>query len=132
MGLLPYNKELMEMKTTTLYRPVGPKEFKLISDSAWTEFPPRLPEQPIFYPVLNLDYARRISKEWNVPAKGVGFVVVFNVSTEYLDQYEIQQVGDNECREYWIPAERLQEFNDNIWGLIQMEELHYGRQESNI
>ncbi|MDJ0699325.1 MAG: hypothetical protein QNJ07_05670 [Woeseiaceae bacterium] len=43
------------MSTKTLYRPVGPAELDLIRDSGWQEFPPRLPEQPIFYPVLNLD-----------------------------------------------------------------------------
>jgi ADP-ribosylglycohydrolase len=38
--------------TVTLYRPVGPKELGLIRASGWRAFPPRLPEQPIFYPVL--------------------------------------------------------------------------------
>ena len=44
---------------TILYRPVGPKELALIAASGHREFPPRLPGQPIFYPVLNEEYARR-------------------------------------------------------------------------
>ena len=54
--------------TSTLYRPVNQKEFDLIEQSGWKAFPPRLPEQPIFYPVTNEAYAVQISKEWNVPA----------------------------------------------------------------
>ena len=51
------------MKTielTTLYRPVGPKELELIEQSGWKKFPPRLSEQPIFYPVMNEEYAIQI------------------------------------------------------------------------
>ncbi len=43
----------MNNETTTLYRPVGPKGLEFIVASGYREFPPRLPEQPIFYPVLN-------------------------------------------------------------------------------
>ena len=32
-----------------LYRPVGTKELALIEESGYTRYPPRLPEQPIFY-----------------------------------------------------------------------------------
>ena len=59
------------LETVTLYRPVGPKELELIKSSGWREFPPRLPEQPIFYPVMNERYAAQIAKEWNVPASGL-------------------------------------------------------------
>lgn len=45
-----------------LYRPVGTAELELISSSGYKKFPPRLPEQPIFYPVLNEKYAREIAK----------------------------------------------------------------------
>ncbi|HEV2705113.1 MAG TPA: hypothetical protein VGV59_04265 [Pyrinomonadaceae bacterium] len=45
------------METTVLYRPVGQKELELIRASDFREFPPRLPEQPIFYPVLSEKYA---------------------------------------------------------------------------
>ena len=42
-------------------------------------FPPRLPEQPIFYPVVNEDYAIKIARDWNVPDSGVGYVTRFEV-----------------------------------------------------
>ena len=44
-----------------LYRPVGQAELDLIASTNYKEYPPRLPEQPIFYPVLNEKYAREIA-----------------------------------------------------------------------
>lgn len=64
----------MNVETVILYRPVGPKELALIAASGFREFPPRLPDQPIFYPVLNEEYARQIAREWNVAASGAGYV----------------------------------------------------------
>ena len=46
-----------------LYRPVGTKELRLIEESDYCKFPPRLPEQPIFYPVLTERYAIEIRSE---------------------------------------------------------------------
>lgn len=108
------------MKTTTLYRPVGPKELALIEQSGWAKFPPRLPEQPIFYPVMNEDYALQIARDWNVPASGSGYVTRFEVNSDYLSQYEVQNVGGHMHNELWIPAERLAEFNSNIVGVIEV------------
>lgn len=56
--------------TTTLWRPTGPKELDLVRELNWRAWPPRLPEQPIFYPVLNDDYAVRIARDWNVKYVG--------------------------------------------------------------
>jgi hypothetical protein len=56
--------------TITLYRPVGPDELALIRDSGFHRFPPRLPQQPIFYPVLSESYATKIARDWNVKASG--------------------------------------------------------------
>jgi hypothetical protein len=66
---------------TILYSPVGSQELDLIKEAIWSRFPPRLPEQPIFYPVLNEEYARQIARYWNVKASGAGFVTKFAVST---------------------------------------------------
>jgi len=103
---------------TLLYRPVGPKELKLIEASDYREFPPRLPEQPIFYPVRNEEYAAAIAKDWNAgnPAIGAGFVTRFAVKTSYLSKFAVQKVGGFIHEEYWIPAEELPEFNANIVG----------------
>jgi hypothetical protein len=108
------------MTSTTLWRPTGPAELELVRASGWRRWPPRLPDQPIFYPVLNEDYAVRIAREWNVPASGVGYVTRFAVRTEFLDRYEVHQVGGQTILEYWIPAEELGEFNHNLVGLIEV------------
>ena len=109
-------------ETTTLYRPVGLKELDLISASGFTEFPPRLPHQPIFYPVLTEEYARQIARDWNAKLNDdrVGYVTRFRVRTEHLARYEIQTVGGSAHLEYWIPAEDLAEFNRNIVGVIEV------------
>jgi hypothetical protein len=110
----------MNTETTILYRPVGPKELALIVANGFREFPPRLPEQPIFYPVLNEEYARQIAREWNVPASGAGYVTRFAVRKWFVDRCPEQQVGASVHRELWIPAEELAEMNRNIVGLIEV------------
>jgi hypothetical protein len=104
----------MKMASVTLYRPVGHRELALIAASGWREFPPRLPEQPIFYPVTNEAYAIQIARDWNVKGSGAGFVTKFDVVADYLSRYRKEQVGGEIHTEYWIPAEELPEFNRNI------------------
>src|SRR6266478_5607501 len=110
----------MRLETTILYRPVGPKELALIVASGYREFPPRLPEQPIFYPVLNEEYARQIAREWNVPASGAGYVTRFALRKEFAARFPVQKVGASVHQELWIPAEDLNEMNRNIVGLIEV------------
>jgi hypothetical protein len=108
------------MTTVTLWRPTGPEELALVEESGWRAWPPRLPDQPIFYPVLNEDYATRIARDWNVKASGAGYVTRFDVDAEFLDRYEVQQVGGRTILEYWIPAEDLGELNAHIVGRIEV------------
>lgn len=108
------------METVTLWRPTGPTELALVEGASWRAWPPRLPDQPIFYPVLNEDYATRIARDWNVKASGVGYVTRFDVAKEFLDRYEVQQAGGETILEYWIPAEDLDELNENIVGRIEV------------
>ncbi len=110
------------MNTKTLYRPVGPAELELIRDSGWRAFPPRLPEQPIFYPVLNQEYAAQIARDWNVKESGSGFVTRFDVDAGYLEKFPMQVVGGSVHEELWVPAEELEEFNSKIVGLIEVVE----------
>jgi hypothetical protein len=105
--------------TTTLWRPVGPKELELITATNMRAFPRRLPDQPIFYPVASEAYAIKIARDWNAP-RGGGYVTKFEVSTAFLANYEIQQAGGREHEEYWIPAEDLPAFNAAIIGQIQV------------
>ncbi|MFN5849958.1 MAG: ADP-ribosylation/crystallin J1 [Chitinophagales bacterium] len=111
--------------TTILYRPVGPEELALIEQSGWTKFPPRLSEQPIFYPVMNEEYAIQIARDWNVAASGSGFVTKFAVKSEYISKFEIQNVGGHIHNELWVPAEELEEFNANIVGQIEITQSFY-------
>jgi len=109
-------------ETLTLFRPVGSKELDLIRRSGFREFPPRLPEQPIFYPVLNEEYAAQIARDWNARHNEDrrGYVTRFRVRAEFLGRYEAQTVGGSVHKEYWIPAEDLPEFNRNIVGRIEV------------
>ncbi|OJV56379.1 MAG: hypothetical protein BGO31_14930 [Bacteroidetes bacterium 43-16] len=106
--------------TITLYRPVNQVELDLIEQSGWKKFPPRLPEQPIFYPVMNEAYAIQITREWNVPAYGIGYVTAFEVEKDYLQQFKIENVGAEMHHELWVPAEELATFNSKIIGPIQV------------
>jgi len=86
-------------------------------------FPPRLPEQPIFYPVTNEKYAEQIAREWNTKDERsgfVGYVLKFAVDASFLSQFPVKTVGSREHTEYWIPAERLEEFNGHIVGKIDV------------
>lgn len=109
-------------KTVTLYRPVGTKELTLIEESGFREFPPRLPEQPIFYPVTNEEYAVKIARDWNARLNEdrVGYVTRFNVREDFLYSFERHIVGASEHEEYWIPASDLKTFNMNIVGKIEV------------
>ena len=104
----------------TVYRPAGPKELALVEESGFTRWPPRLPEQPIFYPVTNEQYAIEIASNWNVRESGYGCVTRFQVKKAFMDRYEIQQVGAAHHTEWWVPAEELDELNQNIVGLIEV------------
>src|SRR4051794_38216167 len=113
----------MSDETTTLFRPVGQKELDLIRESGFRDFPPRLFWQPIFYPVLNEEYATGIARDLNTKdeASGhVGYVTRFHVRTEFLRKYDVQTVGSSIHQEYRIPAEDLSEFNENIVGPIEV------------
>jgi len=106
--------------TVTLYRPTGPKELELVRQSGFKRWPPRLPDQPIFYPVTNETYATRITTRWNVEDSGVGYVTRFRVRKAFMDRYTIHQVGASHHTEWWIPAEELDDLNDNIVGVIEV------------
>lgn len=108
------------VETVTLWRPVGPGELALIEANGMRGFPPRLPDQPIFYPVVTEEYAIKIARDWNVRDSGGGFVTRFAVRRDYLGRYEVQDAGGRAHREYWIPAEDLPAFNAAILGAIEV------------
>jgi len=106
--------------TVTLWRPVGPAELALIEANGMAAFPPRLPEQPIFYPVTTEEYAVKIARDWNVPESGAGFVTRFEVLQAFLIGYRVEEAGGRAHREYWIPAEQMDAFNAAIVGPIEV------------
>ena len=113
----------MDVKTVTLFRPVGQKELDLIRERGFRAFPPRLEFQPIFYPVLYEEYAAGIARDWNTKdeASGyVGYVTRFRVRADYIRRYDVRTVGSSLHKEYWIPAGDLPAFNDNIVGPIEV------------
>lgn len=117
-----YKRSVSE-RTQTLWRPVGRNELRLIEDASFLAFPARLPHQPIFYPVLNFEYAEQIARDWNSKDPdhaNVGYVTEFDVLTSVVDGYEPQQVGARVHRELWVPAEELDQFNSAIVGEIRV------------
>ncbi len=110
------------IESVTLYRPVGLNELMLIEESGFFAFPPRLPEQPIFYPVTNEAYAIKIARDWNARhnESRSGFVTKFTVDAAYLAGFNKKVVGGREHEEYWIPAEDLETFNSKIIGKIEV------------
>ena len=106
-----------------LYRPVGQAELDLIAASGYRAYPPRLPEQPIFYPVLNERYAREIAEKWNKKSADSGFagyVTTFDIDSAFISRYPVQTVGAGYHQELWVPAEELEEFNRHILGKIRV------------
>ncbi len=124
-GLVFDRRVVASEKSIELFRPVGQKELELIQASGMRAFPPRLPEQPIFYPVATLGYARLIASDWNVrdEASGnVGYVLRFRVLKDYLDRHPPQEAGGRDLIEYWIPAEDLPAFNAALVAEIEVVE----------
>ena len=107
-------------QTVTLWRPVGPEELALLRQSGMRAFPPRLPDQPIFYPVLSQEYAVKIARDWSMPASGAGYVTRFEVRRAHLDGYAVREAGGQAHLDYWIPAEELSAFNAAIVGEIEV------------
>lgn len=119
----------MTAQTVTLFRPVGLHELALLWDSGMREFPPRLPHQPIFYPVANKGYARQIASTWNINDEASGFaglVMQFDVQASFLSAFELHVVGSSEHAEYWIPTEQLSAFNQSITALVRITDAYFG------
>lgn len=120
----------MSDAVVTMYRPVGPKELALVAESGFKRWPPRLPDQPIFYPVTNEAYAAEIAQKWNVRDSGYGAVTRFKVKGSFMRRFEVQQVGGKQHTEWWVPAEELEALNDNIVGTIEViQEFHRDQAE---
>jgi hypothetical protein len=112
-----------------LFRPVGLGELRLVARSGFRAYPPRLPDQPIFYPVLTLEYARRIAREWNTVDRQSGyaaFVTRFEIDAATAQRYPVQRAGGRSHEELWVPADELSAFNASIVGMITVVEAFTG------
>jgi len=116
-------------KTTLLYRPVGANELALIAASGYSAFPPRRPGQPIFYPVLNQEYATQIARDWNATKVPLVSRVchAFRRKDKLSFTVHRRESGRALALEYWIPAETLHEFNQNIVGKIEVISEFHGK-----
>ena len=105
-----------------LYRPTGLAELHLVRDSDWSEWPPRLPDQPIFYPVTTFAYAEKIARDWNAVGQGEaawGFVTRFEITDDRAARHPVELAGGRDHAELWVPAEELPAFNADIVGTIE-------------
>jgi GNAT superfamily N-acetyltransferase len=112
-----------------LFRPTGIRELVLVASLGWRAWPPRLPDQPIFYPVLSLEYARRIARDWNArdPFSGfIGFVTMFELEATFAKRYPVRRAGGDGHEELWVPASELEAFNAHLAGSIDVVEAHIG------
>jgi hypothetical protein len=114
-----------------LFRPVGLAELRLIAGAGFRAFPPRLPHQPIFYPVVEESYAVEIARDWNTKDEAsdfLGFVTKFEIDDAFAGRYPIQTAGAQRHRELWVLAGELAEFNEHIVGRICVIASYAGRQ----
>jgi hypothetical protein len=114
-----------------LFRPIGEAELRLVARAGFRSFPPRLAHQPVFYPVLDREYAVQIARDWNTKDAASGFagwVTEFEIDDEFVARYPVQIAGARVHRELWVPADDLVEFNRHIVGHIRVTEAFVGAQ----
>jgi hypothetical protein len=117
----------LDWLTMLLFRPTGLVELKLVLQQGLRGWPPRLRDQPIFYPVLNLGYAEQIARDWNTKSdERVGYATRFSVDDAYASQFERRVVGGKEHEELWVPAEELASFNEHLLGPIEVVSAFFG------
>src|SRR4051794_12991615 len=98
-----------------LFRPTGLHELQLVLQRGLSGWPPRFPDQAIFYPVLNAAYAEQIARDWNTKSDNrAGYVTKFVVDDAYCSGFERRIVGGRQHEELWVPADQLEEFNRHI------------------
>jgi hypothetical protein len=106
-----------------LFRPTGLRELELVRDAGWRAWPPRLPDQPIFYLVTTFAYAEKIARDWNSSRPSPdnwGFVTEFSITEDLALRYPIELAGGRDHAELWVPAEDLPAFNAGLIGLIKI------------
>lgn len=110
-----------------LHRPTGLEELLLIFATGMRAFPPRLPEQPIFYPVLTEAYASQLARDWNATSGSLaGYVTRFALDDTFASSFPVRTVGSHAHQELWVPADRLTDLNQHIAGRIEVVAAAFG------
>ena len=107
------------METLTLYRPVGPKELELIKQSGFAAFPPRLFHQPIFYPVMNEEYATMIARDWNVKESGSGYVTRFQVNKNYVPSSRSRLLVARSAKSFGCQLKNWKSSIETLWAKLK-------------
>jgi hypothetical protein len=106
--------------TIRLYKPLSPLQLEEVINSGWSSFAVDSPLQKVFYPKIHRRYAENLARQWDAVQFNAGYVVAFDVPTEFMAKYEIQTTAYEEHREYVVPVEELSLFNQNIKGKISV------------
>ena len=118
-------------ETVTLYRAVGPGQWRTIVESGRKRFPLRRGAQKYFYPMLSESFARKVASDWNVRQSGIGYVVSFKVRKDFLTDYSVYSLGAPEYQEYRISARDLVKLNENLMGPIELVGVYGGNEAGN-
>lgn len=111
-----------------LYRAMDMEELRLVYATGMRQFPQRKPEQPIFYPILNLEYANEIARRWNATSDlQSGYVARFDLDDAYATKFEPKKVGGVHHLELWVPAEELPQFNEHIFPPIVIISAYFAK-----
>ena len=109
-----------------LFRSTGVAELRLVRDLDWRAWPPRLPEQSIFCPVMTFAYAERIARDWSAVDDAWGFVTPSDVAGDMAARHPIQEAGGRAHSELWVLAKDLAAFDRAIVGRIDVVAAYRG------
>ncbi|WP_163832084.1 hypothetical protein [Spartinivicinus ruber] len=108
------------MKTTALFRPIGPEQFEALKNLGFSQIPSHVFGQKFFYPLLHESFAKQIAQEWYLPKHGQAYVIRLEIASSYLEQFEVKRIGGPEHTEYRIPIEEQTNFSRELVGNIEI------------
>lgn len=109
--------EWMDPPETKLFRSVTSKEIELIKAADWNKFPPRIVDEPVFYPTATKDQAARSAIDLS-KLSGQGTVVEFPIAFGQMSGLLRYMNKDGDRRndeDSWLLVETL---NRNLRGPI--------------
>lgn len=70
-----------------------------------------------------------LAEKWNTKDEFSGYcgiITKFDLPTDYLQKYEVHNVGGFIHNELWVPSDDLNEFNSNIIGQVEIVKVFIG------